>query len=171
MMVLTPQTFPQALQEIDFTGEVLELPVHVQETSRVLENSDAILEVYGKAKWHIIDVVNARYAHILRQPFDLHHWLARDESDELAYFLNEAGSNALNHSQFKAPSWFWLWFGTKGFVVGIEQKGEGGFTVPEKAGGGFMFFQKCNNVIFTSVDSKQKTSTVFLEYRFSQSPS
>lgn len=125
-------------------------------------NEEAIA-AYGKAKWAIIDILNQHYGPILTTPFDLYHWLDRKEEDEVAYFLNEAGSNTLNHSEFKMPDKFQLWLGEKGFIIGIEQKGKW-FNASEisngKPGGGFSFFEKCKSVIF--FDDCTNARTIYL---------
>ena len=82
--------------------------------------------------------------------------------------MNEAGSNTLNHSQFKAPSHFHLWMGKKGFVIGIEQQGKGFNAqkinqekIKEGEGAAFEFFRKCKGTIF--FDEPKKARVVYLE--------
>src|SRR3989338_2576413 len=107
-------TIPEALKKIQCTGEQTTFPIHPHQTKRTEES----IVHYGNAKWTIVDMLNERYSTILNTEFNLHHWLHYNEHDEVAYFLNEAGSNTLNHSEFKAPSQFHLWMGRKGFVIG-----------------------------------------------------
>ena len=119
------KTLQQALENIGFSGGYYELPIYELETVRTNIISDEIIETYGNAKWAVIDILNEKYGALLSDKFNLHNWLEKKDSDEVAYFLNEAGSNSLNYSQFLTPRRFHLWLGGKGFVIGIEQKGDG----------------------------------------------
>ena len=123
---------------------------------------------YGQAQWSIIDVVNDRYNTILKDKFDLYHWLWYHEEDELAYFLIEAGSNAFHGDQNqvgqKVPT-FHLWLGSRGFIVGVQQ--EKAFPALELFSqrtetGGSAFFQRAKRVIF--FDNPSKTKTVYFLY-------
>lgn len=123
-----------------------------------------IIETYGKAKWEVVERLNAHYG----KNFDLHNWLNYNESDEVAYFLNEAGSNCLNYADFKAPSKFHLWKGRRGFVIGIEQIGEGFDAInvdllklKQNEGAAFEFFRRCKSNIF--FDDPKSSNIVFME--------
>ena len=165
------KTLPDALEQINFQGEYKEFIIHEKEELRTLTNSDEMVSLYGKVKWEIVDILNQEYSMILEAPFDLYHWLDHHENDEVAYFINEAGSNCLNYAEFKMPSKFHLWLGRKGFVIGIEQKGKG-FNAKdihqnkqkENQGAAFDFFRRCDSVVF--FDQSQDASTVYLEYIF-----
>ena len=125
--------------------------VHPLEKVRDLNSSCEILEKYADTKWSIINLLNQKY----KQNFDLCHWLDDDLDDEVSFFLNEAGSNCLNYSQFKAPYQYHLWLGKDNFILGIEQKGQG-FNAEEvnknriksNAGKAFEFFRNCKSKIF-----------------------
>lgn len=162
MTFQTYKTLLQALEEIEFEEEYHQSIVQKEER----ESTKSIIDIYGKAKWAMVEILNRRYNSVLKDKFDLYNWLDYNESDEVAYFLNEAGSNTLNHSEFKAPHTFHLWLGRKGFIIGIEQKGKG-FKVAEvsngKRGGGFEFFEKCNGVIF--FDDVKNARIVFMEWK------
>ncbi|MEK6809867.1 MAG: hypothetical protein AABY40_04275 [Nanoarchaeota archaeon] len=165
------KTIPQALAAIVFFG-YYELPVYEAEELRDYVVSDAVIEKYGNAKWAIIDLLNEKYGALLFNKYDLYHWLDKDKDDEVAYFLNEAGSNSLNYSQFLAPYRFHLWLGKRGFVIGIEQKGRGFDAVKvneekiqENQGGAFRFFRECKNVVF--FDDAGEARIVYLEVKFS----
>lgn len=162
----------RALEEIGCTGECQELIIHPAEEKRTEE----VVPVYGRAKWKIVDALNERYhsvipGNLIKGKFDLYHWLYYQEEDELAYFLNEAGSNTLNYSEFKAPYRFLLWLGEKGFVIGIEQKGKG-FPAEEidrqgrkeNEGAAFDFFRRCRSRIF--FDDVKEARIVFMEWKF-----
>lgn len=157
-----------ALKNINYI-EYQQFPLHEAETERTYTNSDDLIERYGKIKWDIIDLINQRYSHLLKDKFDLYNWLNKNQNDELSYFLNEAGSNCLNYSQYKVPSKFHLWLGKEGFIVGIEQKGQG-FNpqniwqkkLKENEGAGFSFFEKCKNKIF--FDDKEEARMVLIEF-------
>ncbi len=123
---------------------------------------------YGAAQWAIVDVVNTRYNMLLKDKFDLYHWLWYHEEDELAYFLIEAGSNALHAGQEdekgKVPI-FHLWLGSKGFIVGVEQ--EKTFNAQElcslnKERGGLGFFQRAKQCVF--FDHPRKTNIIYCLY-------
>src|SRR3989344_7393008 len=107
------KTIQQALEAIEFS-DYYELPVYEAEEIRNHVISDQVIEQYGNAKWAIVDLLNEKYGAILFNKFNLHRWLEKNKDDEVAYFLNEAGSNSLNYSEFKAPSGFHLWLGKKG---------------------------------------------------------
>jgi len=145
MTLMFEGTLEEALRKIELREQytaVIPTQIHSQEE---------FLDHYGRAKWEIVDKINS----IFGTAFDLYNWLHFDERDEVAYFLNEAGSNVLNYSESKKPVAFHLWVGTKGFVLGIEQEGKGFDAVRvaregirENEGAGFMFFQNCKSEIF-----------------------
>ena len=103
--------------------------------------------------------------------FDLYNWLEFNSKDEVAYFLNEAGSNCLTYSDHKTPHKFHLWLGSKGFIIGIEQLGTG-FNASEinekkikdNEGAAFEFFRNCQSEIF--FDDSQKAKIVYMEHLF-----
>jgi hypothetical protein len=165
------QELQQALINIDFAGEYVVLPIHELEEVRTHEISDEVIEKYGQAKWDIIDRLNEKYGALLFNKFDLYNWLEKNKEDEVAYFLNEAGSNSLNYSEYLAPYRFHLWLGKKGFVIGIEQKGTGFNAIKideerkkENQGGAFTFFRECKNVVF--FDNVEEARVVYLEVKF-----
>ncbi|MBS3116964.1 hypothetical protein J4421_05200 [Candidatus Woesearchaeota archaeon] len=159
------------MQRINFTKKHYKFAVHDQKEPRQAHNSDEIIPLYGNAKWAVVDILNEQYSHLLISPIDLYNWLHYNENDEVSYFLNEAGSNALSHSQFKVPAKFHLWQGTKGFVIAIEQKGKG-FNAKEvdqkrikdNEGAAFNFFRKCKNKIF--FDEPEDARVVYMEFLF-----
>ena len=157
-------TLSEALEQIQFSGEQTTFPIHPHQQQRTKET----IVQYGQAKWAIVDLLNQKYSTILNTEFNLYHWLHYNEHDEVAYFLNEAGSNTLNHSEFKMPSHFHLWMGRKGFVIGIEQQGKGFNAqkinqekIKEGEGAAFEFFRKCKGTIF--FDEPKKARVVYLE--------
>lgn len=165
-------TLSQALEHIEFSGEPTTLPIHPHQKKRTEE----IITQYGNAKWAVVDMLNKRYSAILNTEFNLYHWLHYNEHDEVAYFLNEAGSNALNHSQFKAPSHFHLWMGKKGFVIGIEQQGKGFDAwkidkekIKEGEGAAFEFFRRCKGIVF--FDEPANAKIIYLQYSFTPAAS
>lgn len=128
-------------------------PLHERE--QPAQHEESFILLYGSAKARIVALLNQHYAQHFFSPINLHNWLYHREEDEVAYFLNEAGSNAINHSDYKAPAMFHLWLGENGFIIGVEQQGRG-FAVEkltakteQKSGGeGFQFFQACKATIF-----------------------
>lgn len=165
------KTIQQALEYIDFSDEGYELPIYSSQEMRSPIISDEIIGKYGQAKWAIVDLLNEKYGAILFNKFDLHNWLDKNKDDEVAYFLNEAGSNSLNYSEFLAPSCFHLWLGKRGFVIGIEQKGKGFNAVKidterkrENKGGAFEFFRECKNAVF--FDNAKEAKVVYFEVKF-----
>lgn len=135
--------------------------------SEKIEHSKKI-ENYIEAKWQIIELINQTYSKVLKNKFDLYNWLYYKE-DEVAYFLNEAGSNALNYSEFKMPSKFHLWLGSKGFLIGIEQEGNGFNAVKidkerikENEGAAFEFYRNCKSIVF--FDNPEDAKVVYLVY-------
>jgi hypothetical protein len=123
------------------------------------------LETYGEAKWEIVDLLNSEYD----TTFNHYNWINHNTNDEIAYFINECGSNTLNYSQFKSPSKFHLWLGEKGFIIGIEQEGKGfnaheidKLQLKQNEGAGFEFYRKCKNKIF--FDNAKDAKIVFMKY-------
>jgi hypothetical protein len=157
----------KSLNEIDFIEEAEEFPVHQNEESRVFTNSCDIIEKYGSAKHDVVRLINEVYG----VHFNLQSWVDDDVHDEVAYFLSEAGSNCLNYSQLKAPEKFKTWFGKKGFVVSIEQKGAG-FNpkhvneedIKHNEGRAFEFYRNCNSKIF--FDNSEDATVVYLQFMF-----
>ena len=124
-----------------------------------------IIEHYGKQKWQVVDLINEKF----NSNFDLYNWLEFNSADEVAYFINEAGSNCLNYSDYKIPHKFHLWLGSKGFVIGIEQLGRGfnakaidSMRIKDNAGAAFDFFRNCQSSIF--FDDGENTRIVFMEH-------
>lgn len=166
MTLLFQRTIQEALQQIECIDSI-QFTIYDKEISRVYEGNDAILEKYGLTKWTIVEILNEFY----HETFDLQHWIEKNKDDEVAYFLNEVGSNALNHAEFKTPSAFQLWIGTKGFVIGVEQKGQAfnaslinEMKLRTNEGGAFEFFRNCRNKVF--FDDAEKARIVYLEYVF-----
>lgn len=156
----------QALQKIQAEG-YHELIVHEKEVVRDIYSSCEIVEKYGEAKHQMVELINQRY----NTTFDHFNWINQNIADEVAYFINEAGSNVLSYSKFKAPFKFHLWFGSKGFIIGIEQKGRGFNAkeihqqgLKENQGAAFDFFRNCKNIVF--FDDPDKAKMVFFEFLF-----
>ena len=171
MAIHFTRSLPEAMESIEFSGEGYEFPIYSMEAVRSHLISDSVIEQYGDAKWAIVDLLNEEYGALLFNKFDLHNWLDKNKDDEVAYFLNEAGSNSLNYSEYLAPFRFHLWLGKKGFVIGIEQKGKGFNAVKvnegkskENQGGAFQFFRECKNAVF--FDNAEEARVVYLEVKF-----
>lgn len=167
MVLSFTESLQDALKLIDVVGDSIQLPVHPHSRTRTEET----IPHYGNTKWKIVDLLNERYSTLLKDKFDLYHWLDYNENDEVAYFLNEAGSNTLHYAEFKAPAHFHLWLGKKGFVIGIEQQGKGfdarrinDEKIKENEGAAFEFFRKCKSTIF--FDDPREAKRVYLEVRF-----
>ena len=161
MVISASKILKEALGEITFVKQK-EFLVHEEVVPRNLANTDEILSRYANAKEKVIKELREYYfpQHSPAQQFALENWLLDNSKDEVAYFLNEAGSNALNYSEFKIPAEFHLWLGNEGFIIGIEQRGKG-FDVEEvlknkkikrmnklSGGKGFSFFKKCKSTVF-----------------------
>ncbi len=158
------KTLKEALENIQ-PEQYRQFLIHGEEGIR----TDEIIKTYGDAKWQIVELLNQKYSQLLKDQFDLHNWLNFNENDELAYFLNEAGSNCLSHSQFKAPYRFHLWTGKLGFVVGVEQKGKGfdaeqthQHRLRDNQGAAFDFFRRCRSEIF--FDNPKDSKIVLMEF-------
>ncbi|PIZ52423.1 hypothetical protein COY27_00310 [Candidatus Woesearchaeota archaeon CG_4_10_14_0_2_um_filter_33_13] len=167
MVIHFEHTLQNALREINFVEHSETFVVHNDEKTRILSNSCEIVEKYGQAKNDVVKLINDVYG----RNFDLHNWIERKTDDEVSYFLSEAGSNVLNYSQFKAPSSFNVWFGKKGFIIGVEQKGKSfnakfvhDNNVKSNEGMAFSFFKRCQNKIF--FDHPQDSNIVYLEFLF-----
>ncbi|PIN76737.1 hypothetical protein COV17_01290 [Candidatus Woesearchaeota archaeon CG10_big_fil_rev_8_21_14_0_10_36_11] len=165
------ETLPDALRSIRHTGEYYEFIVHEKEMPLQDPMLNMMITQYGNSKWNVVDLLNAQYSTVLPEKFDLYNWLHYNDNDEVAYFLNEVGSNTLTHSEFKAPHAFRIWLGTNGFIIGVQQNGKGfnAKEVDEKQiksneGAAFTFFRNCRSTIF--FDNVQETRIVFMEYRF-----
>jgi len=143
-----------------------EFIVHAAEEEKTFENACSIVELHGSIKWQIIDLLNEHY----QTNFCLSHWLHSNE-DEVSSFLNEAGSNVLSHSTFKAPYQFLLWLGKKGFILGIQQKGSGfpaedinQHRIKDNEGRAFDFFRQCQQTVF--FDDSKDARIVYFQYLF-----
>ena len=154
------------LEMIKFAGNYQGFVVHDKDEQR--EDHDEIISLYGKVKWKIADLLNQNYSMV---NVDLYNWLDENENDEVSYFLNEAGSNSLNYSEFKAPSGFHLWLGEKGFILAIEQRGKGfdAENINEKRikkneGRAFEFFRNCKGRIF--FDDPKNAKIIFMAVNF-----
>lgn len=153
MVITVDFTLPIALATFGKNPAYVTFPVHTEKQPVI--HSASFIAHYGSAKSRIVELLNQRYAQHLSPPINLHNWLYHRQEDEVAYFLNEAGSNAINHSTYKAPAKFHLWLGKKSFIIGVEQHGES-FAVEklmrkteQKNGGeGSRFFQACQATIF-----------------------
>ena len=158
----------EALSNIQHTN-YHEFIIHDKEEERI--NHDEVIGAYGNSKWAVVDKLNEKHSHILDSPIDLHNWLNYNENDEVSYFLNEAGSNTLSHSEYKAPFKFHLWHGSKGFVIGVEQKGKGFNArkvdeerIMDNKGAAFDFFRRCKSSIF--FDNAEDAKIVYFEFMF-----
>ena len=161
MTIHFDKTLTESLKNIgDYEHQ--ELFVHNQERT-----SSEIIEHYGKQKWQVVDLINQKF----NSKFNLYNWLEHNTDDEVAYFLNEAGSNCLNHSDHKIPHRFHLWLGSKGFIIGVEQLGKGfnALEIDEKRikkneGAAFEFFRNCQSHVF--FDDPEEAKLVFMEHLF-----
>lgn len=159
----------QALENINYSGESHQFLIHNTEKERDVHSSCGIVEKYGDVKHKVVNLINEKYGTILANKFDLYNWILQNQEDEVAYFINEAGSNCLSYSQLKAPHMFHLWLGSKGFIIGIEQKGNGFNAekihhkkIKENKGAAFEFFRSCRNRIF--FDDSNNAKMVLMEF-------
>ena len=167
MTLIFNKTVQGALKEID-TYQYQEFMVNEPNQPTPL---GSIPNNYAESKWQIVEMLNQTYSQILKNKFDLYNWLYHHKEDEVAYFLNETGSNALNYSEFKIPSKFHLWLGSKGFIIGIEQQGWGFNAakidkekIKEKEGAAFEFYRNCKSTVF--FDNPEEARIVYLVYLF-----
>ena len=154
---------PPALASIGYRGKRLDFPLPLPSKEPIAE--------YGNAKWAIVDLLNKEYTPLLQNPFDLHHWINHEEDDEVAYFLNEAGSNTLNYAEQRFPSAFRCWLGELGFIIAIEQAGQGFAAekinrekIKENEGAAFSFYRRCRATIF--FDDPHNARVVYFKYTF-----
>ena len=169
-----------ALAEINYTSQnnssYHSFIVHNQEQELITpeenkQQHDQFIQQYAAAKWGIVDILNETYSKILQTKFDLYNWATHNTNDEVSYFLTEAGSNCMNYAQFKAPYQFHLWLGSKGFIIGIEQKGQPfpAQLIDEKntkqnEGAAFEFYRRCKGIVF--FDDAMKTKAVYFKSVF-----
>jgi|GEM_PF-997364 len=176
MVIDFQKKLAQALLEIDSTPTYHSFIVHDQETELTKQEltsqqHNQFIQQYAAAKWGIVDILNETYSKILQTKFDLYNWATHNTNDEVAYFLTEAGSNCMNYAQFKAPYQFHLWLGSKGFIIGIEQKGQPfpAQLIDEKntkqnEGAAFEFYRRCKGIVF--FDDAMKTKAVYFKSVF-----
>ncbi|PIN74339.1 hypothetical protein COV20_00240 [Candidatus Woesearchaeota archaeon CG10_big_fil_rev_8_21_14_0_10_45_16] len=152
---------PEALARIELF-EQRNFTVYEEEQERTYHSSDDILERYAEAKARIVEVINEKFG----TSYNLKNWIDKKE-DEVAGFLNEAGSNVLANSSYKCPYAFHLWIGRKGFIISVEQKGRGFDAVEvarkgikENKGGGFAFYRRCKGIVF--FDDVKEARKVYL---------
>ncbi|MDP3640080.1 MAG: hypothetical protein Q8R53_02660 [Nanoarchaeota archaeon] len=163
-------TLKKALEFLSATNDYHTFPIHGEEHPAV--HSEAFIAQYGAAKRSVVELLNQRYKSLLSPKADLHNWLYHRQDDEIAYFLNEAGSNTINHSDYQAPACFHLWLGERGFIIGVEQKGQGFAaeklrkeTVPSESGGSASrFFRSCKGIIF--FDDPESARIVYYAHTF-----
>jgi hypothetical protein len=137
----------------------------VSAVPRNLTNGDDLLQLNHEAKEEIFHLLNKCYG----TNFNLHNWL-EGKDDDLACFINEVSSNALSYSSHKIASKFHLWKGTKGFLIGVEQKS--GFDAKavdhgrkrQNEGAGFNFFRESQGTVFFS--NSKYANVVYLEILF-----
>ncbi len=164
-------TLPQALQRIVYDGEFHEFEIHSK--NNIPEDYDQFIQQYADAKWNAVGILNKQYKDKLDKEYNLYNWL-NHIPDDVAYFLNEAGSNCNNYSDFKAPFRFCLWLGKNGFLLAVEQKGKG-FDASEiflkeetenleNSGGGFRFFKETSSSVF--FDNSKEANVVYLLAKF-----
>jgi hypothetical protein len=119
---------------------------------------------YHDSKFAIVELINDKYG----TKFDHENWLHYKESDEVSYFLNEAGNNAVHNNGF--PLQFHVWMGKNGFVIGISQDKDFDAVEVNKnkvfqtEGRGFEFYRRCKNVVF--FDNAKNARCVYFEYLF-----
>ncbi len=160
MVISFSITLKEALQKINLTKEKEKIIIEKERN-----NTDFVID-YGQAKWAIVDLLNETYSKRFAEPIDLYNWLNYNSNDEVSYFLNEAGSNALNYTEQKKPTAFHLWLGENGFVIGIEQEGKGfdavrvdSLRLRENEGAGFDFFRNCQGTVF--FDNKENAKIIY----------
>ncbi len=147
-------------------------PIHQTNIIRENCNKDT-LQQYHHAKWAIVDLINTNQQ--VPYMISLYNWLYHREEDEIAYFLSEAGSNALNYSEFKAPSHFDLWLGERGIIIAIVQYGQSfdpyhisKHNIKENEGAAFSFYHRCKGTIF--FDNPQSALVVYYYNNFKRKP-
>lgn len=155
-------TLEQSKVNINFTNYH---KFNIHNKLRTWKNSCDIIEIYGKAKWDIIDILNEHY----NKNYNLENWI-NNIYEEVSFFLNEAGSNSLNHTKNKTPLKFHLFLGKLGFIIGIEQecifnpKYIQKNNIKTNEGRGFKFYKICKNKIF--FDNPTKAKIIFMEETF-----
>ena len=156
----------ESQKAIGFKEDVAEFIIFDSQKLLVPEVIDA---KFSKALWTVVELLNKRYANKLDSEFNLYNWIENNPKDEVAYFLNEASSNCMNYAEFKAVFKIKVYFGEKGFTIGITQQGESfcaqeihEMDVKSNEGAGFTFYEECSSKIF--FDDAQKTRTVYFEY-------
>lgn len=140
--------------------------IHPRHEARTLTNTDQILEKYADAKHQIINHINQYY----QTNHNHDNWLT-NQPDDVAHFLNEAGSNTLNYSEFKTPHKFHLHLGTKGFIIGIEQLGQAFNAqyiyenkIKQNQGKAFTFYNNSESTVF--FNHPTNTTIVYLQFLF-----
>ena len=163
MVICFETTLIKALGHIQYkSGRTF--PIHNQKLVRDVFSSCDIIDKYGQQKWAVVELLNKTYG----TKFDLYNWINQVATDEVAYFLNEAGSNSLNYTEYKAPDNFSLWLGKKGFTISIEQRGVGfdaqrihQLEIKENEGAGFDFFRNCKGKVF--FDDHENAKIIYLQ--------
>ena len=165
MVLAFTVTLDTSLKEID-PHTYREFIIHSKTEKKTFHNACEIVERHGQVKWQGIELLNEHYG----TTFCLSHWLHEQGytgDDDVSSFLNEAGSNVLSHSEFKAPWKFHLWLGKQGFIIGIQQKGRGFNAreidekrIKQNEGAAFEFFRRCRSMVFFD-DSKNARIVYF----------
>jgi len=163
MAICFKTTLTEALEKIQHHSSHT-FPIHNRHKVRDVFSSCDIIDKYGQQKWAVVELLNKTYG----AKFDLYNWITQIVTEEVAYFLNEAGSNSLNYTEYKAPDNFSLWLGKKGFIISIEQQGTGfdaqrihQLEIKENEGAGFDFFRNCKGKVF--FDDHENAKIIYLQ--------
>ncbi|MAG61040.1 hypothetical protein CL619_04595 [archaeon] len=166
MVIDFEQTLTKSKEIIGFDGETAEFLVFDKNNKITLEEIDAR---YSKALWTVVEVLNSRYKDKLEQEFNLYNWIEHNPSDEVSYFLNEASSNCMNYSKYKAVWKFAVYFGSRGFILSVLQQGKGFDSekifeerIKSNEGAGFLFYEECSNKVF--FDDPKNSKSIYYEY-------
>lgn len=168
MVIDFEKTLRQSQDRIEMEGDSAEFIVFDIGNPCSLEETEIR---YGKALWTVIEIINKKYQDRLDFEFNLYNWIEHNSSDELSYFLNEASSNSINYSEFKSVWKLIVYFGKKGFIVGVLQQGKDFDAekiffdkVKSNEGAGFLFYEECSNTVF--FDNSKTAKSIYFEYLF-----
>ena len=176
MVLNFDQTLDAALEDIGYKGEHQEWDFH-QEERHMRDMPKEYRDKHYRPFFNLMFIeiptmLNERFREKLKKPFST--FLGMNQEHDFPHkFLWEAHANTTNHSQYGFASQMYFWLGENGFMLALEQKGNGfdavqvdkkGIKQHEESGGGFKRYRSFESEIF--FDSPTDARTVYMKHKF-----
>ncbi len=177
MVINWNKNLEETLTEIKGTTNDLPVYISMQFTTKDTKTLDTFRNGYiecNKLQNKIFEMINSIYCTTGKKRFEykpLQEIQEDDYSYDLNMFLHEASDNIIRYSENEIPKAFHLWTAEKGFVIGVEQEGNG-FNAKkinesricdeDSKGRGFEFFRNSKQEIL--FDNPIDTRIVYMKY-------